>query len=230
MRPQEPSLALGFFICSHRCSIFFASIDEKGAIMRAISSTTNISDAYRAGLALGEPLAPFAPEVAFLFSSVPYSIPELLEGLHDAMASSDVNVVGNSGDDFYETTGPADHGAAVLGLSSDGLVRWRLECIDGVQENIQDKMRHLMARLTSGGETPCLGYLVSDFSADASEIETVLGDMVNFPVVGGFAADEHQMEKSYICANHEVISDALIVLAAYGSNSKALARVLSFAK
>ncbi len=184
--------------------------------MRAISNTTDIPDPYRAGIALGESLASFSPEVVFLFSSVHYSVPDLIEGLYDALERSDVIVVGNSGDGFYETAGPADHGAAVLGLNSDGQVRWRLERIDGVEENLQDKMRHLMARLTSGGEKPCLGYLVSDFRADASEIEAVLCDMVDFPVIGGFAADDHQMAKCYLYANHEVVSDALVVLAAYG--------------
>lgn len=184
--------------------------------MRAISSTTDIPDPYRAGIALGESLAPFSPEVVFLFSSVQYSVPELLEGLYDALERDDVIVVGNSGDGLYETTGPADQGAAVLGLNSDGQVRWRLERIDGVQENLQDKMRDLIARLTSTGEKPRLGYLVSDFRADASEIETVLCDMVDFPVVGGFAADDHQMLKCYLYANREVVSDALVVLAAYG--------------
>jgi hypothetical protein len=184
--------------------------------MRAISNTTVISDPYRAGVALGESLAAFAPEVVFLFSSVQYSVAELLEGLYDALERNDVLVVGNSGDGFYEASGTADHGAAVLGLSSDGQVRWRLERVDGVQENLQSKMRHLMTELTSAGETPCLGYLVSDFRADANEIETVLCDMVNFPVVGGFAADDHQMIKSYIYANHEVISDALVMLVGYG--------------
>jgi hypothetical protein len=184
--------------------------------MRAISKTTDIADPYRAGIALGEYLAPFSPEVVFLFSSVRYSVPELLEGLYDALERNDVIVVGNSGDGLYETAGPVDLGAAVLGLSSDGKIRWRLERIDGVQENLQGKMRDMMVRLTSEGEKPCLGYLVSDFRANASEIEAVLSEVVDFPVVGGFAADDHQMVKCYLYANREVISDALLVLAAYG--------------
>lgn len=184
--------------------------------MRAISHTTDIPDAYRAGIALGESLAPFSPEVVFLFSSVHYSTPELLEGLYDALERSDVIVVGNSGDGFYETSGPADDGAAVLGLNSDGRVRWRLERIDGVQNNLQDKLRALMTDLASTGEKPCLGYLVSDFRANASDIESVLGETADFPVVGGFSADNHQMVKSYLYANREVINDALLVLAAYG--------------
>jgi hypothetical protein len=95
-------------------------------------------------------------------------------------------------------------------------MRRRLERIDGVEENLRDKLQHLMASLTSGGEKPCLGYLVSDFRADASEIEAALCEMVDFSVVGGFAAGDHQMAKCYLYANREVVSNALVVLAAYG--------------
>ncbi|MBL8415984.1 MAG: FIST C-terminal domain-containing protein [Propionivibrio sp.] len=48
--------------------------------MRAISSSTVITDPCRAGIALGESLASNPPEVVFLFSSVHCSVPELLEG------------------------------------------------------------------------------------------------------------------------------------------------------
>ena len=72
--------------------------------MRARSSSTIVTDPYRAGIALGESLATMSPEVVFLFSSIDYSVPELLEGLHDALDRDDVIVVGNSGNGFYETT------------------------------------------------------------------------------------------------------------------------------
>lgn len=86
--------------------------------MQAISSSTVITDPYRAGIALGESLASMSPEVVFLFSSVHYSVPELLEGLHAALDRDEVIVVGNSGNGFYEITGAYDHGAAVLGADS----------------------------------------------------------------------------------------------------------------
>ena len=185
--------------------------------MQAISSSTVITDPYRAGIALGESLASMTPEVVFLFSSVHYSVPELLEGFHDALECDDVIVVGNSGNGFYETTGAYDHGAAVLGLNSGGQVRWRLEHVDGLHEDLESKVEKLMASLSEKGETPCLGFLVSDFRVDASRIEAVLRETVGFPVVGGLAADDFQMQSSYLYVNREVISDALVVLAAYGN-------------
>lgn len=184
--------------------------------MRAISSSTLITDPYRAGIALGESVAPMSPEVVFLFSSVHYSVPELLEGLHDALERDDIIVVGNSGDGFYESTRVADQGAAVLGLSSDGQVRWRLAHVERLHEDLEAKVEQLMATLSEEGETPCLGFLVSDFRVDASRIEAVLRETVGFPVVGGLAADEFRMESCYVYVNREVLSEALVVLAAYG--------------
>ncbi len=184
--------------------------------MRAISSSTIVTDPYRAGIALGESLASMPPEVVFLFSSIDYSVPELLEGLHDALDRDDVIVVGNSGNGFYETTFSSDRGAAVLGLSSDGQVRWRLAYAERLHENLDGKLEELMAKLSADGETPCLGYLVSDFRVDASRVEAVLRDSVGFPVVGGLAADDYLMQSSYIYVNREVLSDALVVLAACG--------------
>ncbi len=126
--------------------------------MQAFSSSTVITDPYRAGIALGELLASMTPEVVFLFSSVHYSVPELLEGFHDALECDDVIVVGNSGNGFDETTGAYDHGAAVLGLSSGGQVRWRLEHVDRLHEDLESKVEKLMASLSEEGETPCLGF------------------------------------------------------------------------
>lgn len=184
--------------------------------MRAKSSSTIVTDPYRAGIALGESLASMSPEVVFLFSSIHYSVPELLEGLHDALDLDEVIVVGNSGNGFYETTVSSDHGAVVLGLSSDGRVRWRLAYAERLREDLDHKVEKLMASLSIDGEAPCLGYLVSDFSIDVSRIEAVLRETLSFPVVGGLAADDYLMQSSYIYVNREVFSNALVVLAAYG--------------
>ena len=184
--------------------------------MRAVSSSTVVHDPYRAGVALGEALAGLAPEVVFLFSSVDYAFPELLEGLHDALQRDDLIVVGNSGDGFYETAGVSNHGAVVLGLNSGGQVRWRLERFGQLNEDLEGKVEQLMASLTVDGERPCLGYLISDFRVDAARIESVLRERVTFPVVGGFAADHRQMAKCFLYVNRSVIDDALVMLAAYG--------------
>lgn len=184
--------------------------------MRAVSFSTVLTDPYRAGLALGEALIPLSPEVVFLFSSEHFSQPELLEGLHDALGNDDDIVLGNSGDGFYETSGASDYGAAVLGLNSDGQVRWRLDRIDGLNENLDDKFGHMMDSLSAAGETPCLGFMVSDFRIESGRIDALLRQSVDFPVVGGLATDEHRGENCYLYVNRTIVTDALLMLTAYG--------------
>ena len=64
--------------------------------MRALSSKTELFDPYRAGFALGENLAALAPEVVFLYSSMHYATPELLEGLYDGLDSDKAIIIGNT--------------------------------------------------------------------------------------------------------------------------------------
>ena len=184
--------------------------------MRALSASTFVIDPYRAGVALGESLAAIAPEVVFLFTSKHYGVSELLEGLHDALERDDLIVIGSSGDGVYATSGAYDHGAAALALNSDGKVRWALESLAGLNDDLEGKFERLTSRLSVDGETPRLGFLVSDSHVDAGKIEALLSQCVSFPVVGGLATDHRQRASSFIYINRAVISDALLVLAAYG--------------
>ena len=184
--------------------------------MRALAASTTVFDPYRAGIALGEALAAIAPEVVLLFSSTHYSVPELLEGLHDALERDGVIVVGNSGNGVYATAGPKDHGAVALGLNSDGAVRWALESLDGLDDELEARFAALMGRLVAGGQSPRLGFLVSDFRVDASRIEALLGRFASFPVVGGLATDSRQRSECFLYVGRRVVSDALAVLVAYG--------------
>lgn len=184
--------------------------------MRALSASTSVFDPYRAGVALGEALAPIAPEVVVLFSSTRYSVAEVLEGVYDGLERDEVIVVGNSGNGVYSTAGALDHGAAALGLNSDGQVRWALEHLEGLNSDLDAKFEQLMARLSSGGAHPDFGLLVSDFRVDAGQIETLLGRWAPFPVVGGLATDNRQRSDCFLYVGRQVISDGLFVLAAYG--------------
>ena len=184
--------------------------------MRALSASTTIFDPYRAGIALGEALAPLRPEVVLLFSSTHYSTPELLEGLHDALDNDGVIVVGNSGNGVLTPDGACDHGATALALDSGGEVRWQLEHIAGLDDGLEDKFARLMSRLAAHGRSPSFGLLISDFRVDAGRIESLLAQHTRFPVVGGLATDSRQRTACYLYVDRAVVSDALFVLAAYG--------------
>ena len=184
--------------------------------MRALSASTTIFDPYRAGIALGEALAPLRPEVVLLFSSTPYSTPELLEGLHDALDNDGVIVVGSSGNGVLTPDGACDHGATALALNSGGEVCWQLEHLAGLDDGLDDKFAQLMSRLAAPGRSPSFGLLISDFRVDAGRIESLLARHTRFPVVGGLATDNRRRTACYLYVGRTVVSDALFVLAATG--------------
>ncbi|MBH1970989.1 hypothetical protein FK216_07175 [Moraxellaceae bacterium AER2_44_116] len=178
--------------------------------MRAMSAATQIADAYRAGVYLGEQLKPLMPEVVFLFTTIDYGdSADILEGLHDGL-EHDCIVIGNSGDGVYETEGASDFGASALALSSDGAIQWQLH----IGKNVStDPILATRTALQYHQQTR-LFFMISDFHADASLVESVLEHEIHVPVVGGFAADDQQWHKCALYANHEVLSDCVVALSA----------------
>lgn len=180
--------------------------------MRAFSAGTKIPDAYRAGAYLGEQLKPLMPEVVFLFTTIDYGdSEEILEGLHDGL-EHDCIVIGSSGDGFYETEGTSDFGASVLGLNSDGVVQWQLQ----IGKNVSSDPIAATRTALRNHQHVNLFFMISDFHADASLVETVLEHEIHVPVIGGFAADDQQWSKCALYANRELLSDCVVALSATG--------------
>lgn len=188
--------------------------------MRSKSASTTIIDPYRAGLTLGAALADIAPEVVFLFCTMHYpSREELVEGLYDGLDDDSVILIGASGDGFLEQSQVADLGACVLGLCSEGKVRWHLASAHGVTQQPQQALRSALAQLRTQmqGREAAFYYLLSDFNADASELEAVLANEIPVPVIGGMAADDNSlMHQCALFANRQCLSDALVMLACDG--------------
>lgn len=184
--------------------------------MRAQSAQTHQSDPYRAGLELGEALAECAPEVVFLFSSIHYGLDaDLAEGVSDALDNPLLLIVGNSGDGIYESGGMLDFGATALGINSEGRARWYLASAGNVKADPAAATRAAWQQLQQHGPLNW-ALLVSDFHADASQIEQVLADEVPIPVVGGLAADDNRMHDSFVYANRQILRDSLAMLGCQG--------------
>ena len=185
--------------------------------MRAVSAFTSISEPYRAGLALGEQLAPLQPEVVFLFCSIHLGeSPELQQGLYDGLGS-EVIVIGSSGDGLYSSAGPSDLGASALALSSDGSVRWRVFSAPDVAASPVATTRAALAAAQDWlqGEPAAFMLMFCDFNADASEIEKVIGEL-EVPLIGGLAADDNQMRNCALFANQALLQDHIVLLVADG--------------
>lgn len=184
--------------------------------MRAFSAQTHQPDPYRAGLELGEALADCAPEVVFLFSSIHYGQDaDLAEGLSDALDRPDLLIVGNSGDGIYESGGAIDYGATALGINSEGRAQWFLASAGDVKADPAAATRSAWQQLQQHGPLDW-GLLVSDFHTDASQIEKVLADEVQIPVIGGLAADDNRMHDSFVYANRQILRDSLVMLGCRG--------------
>ena len=189
--------------------------------MRAQSSKTELFDPYRAGYALGQELAALMPEVVFLYSSTHYAVPELLEGLYEALGSDEVIVIGNCGGGVYETTGVTDQGAVALGLNSDGKVCWKITSIENADQDLGSKLEAQFGTLEHDGQLPSIAYLAADFRIEAHTLENYMHTHFRFPVIGGLAADNlltrpMAQRSSYLYVNRQIMNRAVVVLAAYG--------------
>lgn len=186
--------------------------------LAARSASSLASDPYRAGIELGNALAPVAPEIVLLFGAVAHARdPELLEGLYDTLGNDRLIVAGNSGDGYFVPGEVSNLGVAALGLSSGGAVQWRMAVAGSVAEAPEEAVRRCMRELQAQcAAKPSLYLLFSDFRTDASRLETVLRDEIDVPVVGGLAADDNQMQQCFVFANREVRTDCVVMVAADG--------------
>jgi len=184
--------------------------------MLSHSCTTQVSDPYRAGISLGEQLKFLSPEVVVLFCAVHYDSPEdLLQGLYDALEDNSVIVIGNSGDGYYETCMAADYGAVALGINSQGKTRWKISAHSGAASQPANTTRQVLKDLFES-EKPELILLSADFHANASEVEAVLFNETDVPIVGGLATDDNRIDTCMLFCNRELIRDGIVMLAAYG--------------
>ena len=188
--------------------------------MRSKSVSTTIVDPYRAALFLGQSLSEIRPEVVFLFATVHYGDwAEFMDGLYDGLDNPYVRIIGASGDGVHERERTSDVGAAALGLNSGGAVQWHVASGDRVGADPEGAVRRAVEKLDVPlqGRKPAFYFLLSDFHTDASRIETVVRDEIDVPVIGGMAADDNdKMEHCCLFADHAMVHDCVVMLAADG--------------
>lgn len=183
--------------------------------MKSLSVSTQIGNAYKAGLALGNRLSEVSPDVVFLFSSIHYEMPQgLLKGLQEILGDA-VAIIGCSGDGFYNNIGADDIGASAMGINFEGQVTHKLVTASGLAHSTQDTTREIVKAFKTG-EQPQLIFLLADFRSDASEIEKVIEQEMDVPVVGGLAGDDYQMLSCFLYGGDQVVTDSIVALGLYG--------------
>ncbi len=187
--------------------------------MKAVSTSTNSLDAYRAGVELADAMADLNPEIIFLFSTVHYDQPEeLVEAIYDTLNNDQLIVIGTTGDGYYESHGVEEVGAAALGLNSGNEVRWHIDLEKGLETSPVEVTERLLDRMVASEkeELPTLMFVAADFRTDASLVGEVIERESRFPIVGGMAADDNKMASCVLYCNREAVRDAIVAIAAYG--------------
>jgi hypothetical protein len=185
----------------------------------AFSSST---DAYRAGIEVGEGLAAYAPEVAILFFTTQYQdrMAEIAAGVRDILGHK-VRLVGGSGDGIYATGVVCNHGVVALGIASDGQVQWAVGLAHGVQADsaaaaataVRQARDHL-----AGHQESWAFAMANGMKADGSKLVAGLRQELSVPVFGGLAGDDRQFRRTFVLADEVVAEDAVVVLLASGGS------------
>jgi len=186
--------------------------------MRCLSASSTINDPFRAGAAIGEKLAPIAPEVVLVFFSINYSDrpEELLAGLRETLGPAPL-LCGGSGDGVYETGLVAHHGVTALGCHAEGHVRWRAVLERGVGRDTTAAAHSALSRLRRDlGAEPDVAFVLADgVKADGSLLADALAACPGL-LFGGLAGDNYRFERSLVFAGDEIAEDAVLLLGAAG--------------
>jgi hypothetical protein len=187
--------------------------------MKYRSSSTMVTDPYRAGAELGEKLADLFPETVLVFCTIHYfeSIADLVAGLRDVLGEK-VLICGGTGDGIYETHGAANHGVTALAINSEGQSQWRAALVRGVKADSEKAAMEAFGLAQAKLDAPVtLAFTLADgLKADGCRMVEGLRKATKTPCFGGLTADDRHFNRSIIFVNDEAAEDAVMVLAACG--------------
>ena len=187
--------------------------------MQALAAVSVHCEAWRAGFEVGEKLAPLAPEVVLLFTSIHYEgdFPGLFDGLREGLGNPEALVFGCTGDSVIRGEEVFLVGVSALGLTSRGALQWTLQVEPGGSGS-GEAARRCAGRLAEelGGAPSLALALAGGPQVDGVEIVQALNDVLACPLMGGLAGDDRQMLRSYVFARGRAWPDAVALLGARG--------------
>jgi len=194
--------------------------------MRYISAKSILTDPYRAGLEIGETLAPISPEVILLFASMSYDpdFSDFFDALYDGLGTESVIVFGGTGDGIYEASGAENYGVSALGISSDGAVSWSAVLEQGVHADSFAAARACARKaLASCPAPPMFRMVLADGAkADGHAIVNGVATELTGPFFGGLTGDDRKFTSSKVFLNGREYEDAVAILTGCGDISIAL--------
>ncbi len=188
--------------------------------MRYVSSKSILTNPYRAGLEIGEALAPISPEVLLLFASMSYDpdFSDFFEALYEVLGTESVIVFGGTGDGIYETSGAENFGVCALGITSAGSVVWSTALELGVQTD-SFTAASVCARtvLARSPRMPGFSMVLADGAkADGQGIVSGIVSEITGPFFGGLTSDNRKFTRSKVFLNGKEYEDAVAILTGCG--------------
>jgi hypothetical protein len=188
--------------------------------MRCISAKSILIDPYRAGIEIGEALAPVSPEVILLFASISYDpdFSDFFEALQDAVGNDSTIIFGGTGDGIYETSGAENFGVSALGINSDGKVAWSVALEHGVQADSFGAARDCARSALAASPSPAVFRMVlaDGARADGHAIVNGIAAEIAGPFFGGLTGDDRKFTRSKLFLNGREYEDAVAMLTGYG--------------
>ncbi len=188
--------------------------------MRYLSASSISTDAYLAGVEIGESLAPIRPEVVLVFASLSYGVdlPELFRGLRDAVGRPELLIFGGTGDGVYETQSAAHYAVAALGIDSAGAIHWESSVEPGVGADSAGATRRCATRaLEALGGPPDFCFVLADgTTADGTQVVAGISSVVSGPVFGGLAGDDRRFHSARVFQGERDHVDSVAVLLGRG--------------
>ncbi len=193
--------------------------------MQAQSTFSVNCDPWRAGFEIGQKLAPGAPEVVLLFTTINYEsdFPGLLEGLEEGLGNPRTLVFGCTGDSVLEGGRVYTVGATALGLSGQGALRWSLQVEPEARDGRAAAANCARRLLQDLGGTPDLAFVLADgLRSDGGAIVEALNEVLGCPFLGGLAGDDRKFSRTYVFAEGRAWPEAVVLLGARGPILKAI--------
>jgi hypothetical protein len=194
--------------------------------MRYVSSKSILTDPYRAGLEIGEALAPVSPEVVLLFASMSYDpdFSDFFEALYEGLGTKSVIVFGGTGDGIYESSGAENYGVSALGINSGGRVAWSTTLEQGVKADSFGAARECARKAMAVSPSPT-GFrmiLADGARADGHAIVGGCAAEISGPFFGGLTGDDRKFTSSKVFLNGLEYEDAVAMLSGCGDISFAV--------
>ena len=163
-----------------------------------------------------------APDFILVFATVGYDQQQLIASIRDATAGAPLCGCSGEGIITRETFAETNFAVCVMAVASDE-IRFEAACVKGIDrkaDDAGDRLAKQLKPLLAPDTRACFllaDGLVFNFDPFLASFERALGREEPLPILGGLAADNWALQKTYQYFNDEVISEGIVSFIMSGS-------------